>query len=272
MPKITKIEVQKNNKDRFNLYLDDEFEMGIDIDTFVYFNLKKGQIVEASDMEKIQNYEQYRQAINIAIQYLSYRKRTEHEVSQHLAKKDISESVIANVLDYCHKQNLIDHKDYANSLKNTMILTTDKGPEIFKQKLREAGIEQNIIDEYALLYDDEQSLDKIIKLANKILKQKKGPQIKRKEKLKQSLIQKGYTFETINIVMEELDFSQSEETLDMLLQDDLEKAYTKTSKKFTGKKLVNKTIETLMRKGYQYDKIKAKLEESGIEDGTEEIE
>lgn len=72
--------------------------------------------------------------------------------------------------------------------------------------------------------------------------------------------------------MEELDFSQSEETLDMLLQDDLEKAYTKTSKKFTGKKLVNKTIETLMRKGYQYDKIKAKLEESGIEDGTEEIE
>ncbi|TGQ03539.1 recombination regulator RecX, partial [Mesorhizobium sp. M00.F.Ca.ET.217.01.1.1] len=98
-----------------------------------------------------------------------------------------SESVIANVLDYCHKQNLIDHKDYANSLKNTMILTTDKGPEIFKQKLREAGIEQNIIDEYALLYDDEQSLDKIIKLANKILKKKKGPQIKRKEKLKQSL-------------------------------------------------------------------------------------
>lgn len=174
MPKITKIEVQKNNKERFNLYLDDEFEMGIDIDTFVYFNLKKGQLVEAAEMEKIQKYEQYRQAINIAIQYLSYRKRTEHEVAQHLAKKDISESVIADVLDYCHKQNLIDHKDYANSLKNTMILTTDKGPEIFKQKLREAGIEQNIIDEYALLYNEEQPLDKIIKLANKILKQKKG--------------------------------------------------------------------------------------------------
>ncbi|MEK5765124.1 RecX family transcriptional regulator, partial [Acinetobacter junii] len=82
------------------------------------------------------------------------------------------------------------------------------GPEIFKQKLREAGIEQNIIDEYALLYNEEQPLDKIIKLANKILKQKKGPQIKREEKLKQSLMQKGYTFETINIVMEELDFSQ----------------------------------------------------------------
>lgn len=41
MPKITKIEVQKNNKERFNLFLDEAFEMGIDIDTLVKFNLKK---------------------------------------------------------------------------------------------------------------------------------------------------------------------------------------------------------------------------------------
>src|SRR5699024_8096514 len=104
----------------------------------------------------------------------------------------------------------------ANSLKNTMILTTDKGPEIFKQKLREAGIEQNIIDEYALLYNEEQPLDKIIKLANKILKQKKGPQIKREEKLKQSLMQKGYKFNMINILIEELNLAHSEESLYML--------------------------------------------------------
>ncbi|RIO80458.1 recombination regulator RecX, partial [Staphylococcus gallinarum] len=31
-------------------------------------------------------------------------------------------------------------------------------------------------------------------------------------------------------------------------------------------------IEGLMRKGYTYDKIKSKLEESGINSGTEEIE
>ena len=40
MPKITKIEVQKN-KERFNLFLDEAFEMGIDIDTLVKFNLKR---------------------------------------------------------------------------------------------------------------------------------------------------------------------------------------------------------------------------------------
>ncbi|PTE35820.1 recombination regulator RecX, partial [Staphylococcus equorum] len=69
-----------------------------------------------------------------------------------------------------------------------------------------------------------------------------------------------------------MDFSQPEEQLDELLQNELEKAYNKYSRKFSGRKLINKTIEALMRKGYKYDKIKAKLEESGIVDGTEEIE
>src|SRR5699024_10048331 len=157
-----------------------------------------------------------------------------------------------------HKQKLIDHKDYANSLKNTMILTTDKGPEIFKQKLHQAGIEQKLIDEYAHIYIEEQPLDDIIKVAKKILRQKKGAKIKQKEKLTQTLIQKGYMFDKINIIIEALYLSQSEETLDILLQDELKKTYNKSTKKYSGKKIINKTIETLMRKGYQYDKIKSK--------------
>ncbi len=41
---------KKKNKERFNLFLDEQFEMGIDIDTLVKFNLKKGQQLEAADM------------------------------------------------------------------------------------------------------------------------------------------------------------------------------------------------------------------------------
>ncbi|HDK9066771.1 TPA: RecX family transcriptional regulator, partial [Staphylococcus aureus] len=88
----------------------------------------------------------------------------------------------------------------------------------------------------------------------------------------QSLIQKGFEMETIHAVLNEMDFTQDEAVLDDLLQRDLEKIYNKNRKKYTQQKLISKTIEGLMRKGYKYDKIKAKLEESGIADGTEEIE
>lgn len=272
MPKITKIEVQKNNSERFNLYLDGVFEMGVDINTLVYFNLKKDQQVEPTEMAEIQQYEQYRQGINRAINYISYRKRTDKEVAQHLAKADINEQTIARVLEYCHEQKLIDHDDYAESLKNTMLRTSDKGPETYRQKLFQAGIENDVIERYVDLYESEQPFEQILHVAQKIIKQKKGTPMQIKSKVSQSLMQKGFTMGTINEVMSELNFSQSEDTLDEMLQQDLEKAYRKYDKKYEGRQVIQKTIETLMRKGYKYDKIKIKLKESGLEDGTETFE
>ena len=151
MPKITKIEVQKSNKERFNLFLDGEFEMGIDIDTLVKFNLKKNQIIDAAEMEKIQKYEHYRLGFNMAIQYLSYKKRTEKEVVDYLKKNEINEIAVQKVIENCYKEQYINHEDYAESLKNTMIHTTDKGPEVFKQKLNQVGLETNIINTYLIL-------------------------------------------------------------------------------------------------------------------------
>ena len=84
--------------------------------------------------------------------------------------------------------------------------------------------------------------------------------------MSQALIQKGYTIETIKQVLQELDFQQDESVEAALLQRDLEKVYNKKQKNYNGQQLVMKTIEALMRKGYNYDKIKVTLEESGISD------
>lgn len=41
-------------------------------------------------MQNIQEYDHYRRGVNLAIQYLSYKKRTEREVIQYLEKKRYS--------------------------------------------------------------------------------------------------------------------------------------------------------------------------------------
>ncbi len=86
------------------------------------------------------------------------------------------------MIEYCYREKLIDHQDYAESLKNTMIRTTDKGPKIYQQKLYQLGIEPNIIEMFTELYREQQELDDIIQIAEKISKTKKGPQNKVKEK------------------------------------------------------------------------------------------
>ena len=54
-------------------------------------------------MENIQKYEYIIIGINMAIQYLSYKKRTEKkEVRQHLQQNEISAyKAIQQVIDYC---------------------------------------------------------------------------------------------------------------------------------------------------------------------------
>lgn len=266
MRKITKIEVQKNNASRFNIYIDDSFELGISDDTLVKLNLKKGDDVTPEFLTQIKQQEFQQQAIQQALNHLSYRKRSTREVYNHLAKQDFPENVINHAIEYCKMQNLIDHKDYVESLKNTMIRTTDKGPEVFRQKLMEAGIEDSLIQQVVAQYEVEQPFDKIVKVGNKIKEKKQGPSKKRQQYVQQSLMQKGYTLETIKDVLETLDFSEDPEMMDNLLQRDLEKVYNKYVKKYDGYQLKMKTTEALMRKGYAYDAIKLKLEESGIVD------
>ncbi|RXY89506.1 recombination regulator RecX, partial [Salmonella sp. 3DZ2-4SM] len=80
MLKITKLEVQKKNKERLNLFINNEFEMGIDQATYIYFNLRKDLEITKSKLQEIKDYDQYRQALNQAIVYLSHKKRTKYEV------------------------------------------------------------------------------------------------------------------------------------------------------------------------------------------------
>lgn len=86
------------------------------------------------------------------------------------------------MIEYCYREKLIDHQDYAESLKNTMIRTTDKGPKIYQQKLYQLGIEPNIIEMFTELYREQQELDDIIQIAEKYLKQKRGHKIRLKKK------------------------------------------------------------------------------------------
>ncbi|SUK96589.1 Regulatory protein recX [Staphylococcus aureus] len=57
-------------------------------------------------MAEIQKYDHYRIGLNKAIQYLSYKKRTEKEVIQYLQKEEISEQAISEVIEYCYREKV----------------------------------------------------------------------------------------------------------------------------------------------------------------------
>lgn len=264
MHKITKIEVQKNNKDRFNLYIDNNFFAGIDAATYVFYNLKKGQELTDDMLQAIGDYDNYRRAINLALNYLSYKKRTEQEVRQYLNKAEVSENHIHQTIDYCIKNQYINHEDYCLSYMNTLLNTTDKGPNHFEAELKSLGVEHDLIEKYKAKFIDAIDAERIAKIAQKVQK-KYGHKLSQRmleQKLMQTFYQKGYNFDIVSDYLSDVFVEQQ----DGVLMTQLEKSVTKLSRKYTGKALYQKVIEQMMRKGFQFDQIQSALKESGMED------
>ena len=64
MNKITKIEIQKKDKERVNIHVDDKFFMAIYAELIYKFNIKKGDLIDKNYLKKILDDEMYIKAKN----------------------------------------------------------------------------------------------------------------------------------------------------------------------------------------------------------------
>jgi len=79
-------------------------------------------------------------------------------------------------------------------------------------------------------------------------------------KIKEKLFLKGFTNDVIDKAMAEYDFEYDLEKEKLALEKDYLKASHRYEKKLEGKDLRNKIIDTLLKKGYNYEDIKNILE------------
>jgi hypothetical protein len=99
MKKITAIQVQKNNPNRVNIYLDGEFAFGLA--RIVAAWLQVGQTLDEEKIAKLQTDDSRERAWGQALLYLSYRARSENEIRQNLTKHEIPDAVIEETLERC---------------------------------------------------------------------------------------------------------------------------------------------------------------------------
>ncbi len=84
MPKITKIEIQKNNKDRVNIYLDGEYALAINAELIYKENLKVKDDVDISKLQEIAEKESYIRCKESAIKIIERSYKTEKEIRDKL--------------------------------------------------------------------------------------------------------------------------------------------------------------------------------------------
>lgn len=211
MPQITAIKPQKRKKDRLNVFIDGKFSFGANAQIALKYSLKPGKKLEQKTIDEVYKSEESSTLFEAALNFISYRPRSEKEVEDYLVKKiaqkqdlkyqQAKESdLISQVISKLKKYNYVSDNEFTKWWIDSRNKSRPKGRQALKVELFKKGIDKNIIEE-AL-----ENLTNQPQLANKALEKKikswrNLSEINFKKKAYRHLASRGFDFDTIKEVV-----------------------------------------------------------------------
>ncbi|MFC7373620.1 recombination regulator RecX [Fictibacillus iocasae] len=268
MAVVTRISAQKKSKERYNVFIDkgagEEFGFSVHEDVLIAGSLKKGMEISESEWQEILALDEVKRAYSRALHYLSFRMRSAQEIVQYLVKAEFSEEVAKKVVNQLKDQKYVNDREFAGMLVRTRMNTTAKGPGAVKQELMAKGVSERDMQEALQEFSMERQLETCMKLAAKVLSQKKGISLnEKKQKLKMQLLQKGFTADVIERSILSASSEPDEEEEKEALKKQAEKAHRKYSQ-FSGFEYEMKMKRALFAKGFAAHLIEQVLREGFI--------
>ncbi|KMY53097.1 recombinase RecX [Bacillus sp. FJAT-27231] len=264
MKVITKVSLQQKLTDRYNIFINEQYAFSVDESVLIQFGLKKGMELTDEQIAAITRQDAMRKGLNMAIHFLSVRMRSEKEVREFLAKKEIEQEAIEEIVHQLYRMSYLDDREFAKAYTNTQVNTSDKGPKLIERELKEKGINDFLIEEALTTFEADLQIEKAGKLAEKYRqKYRKESPVVQKQKMEQSLMRKGYDWGIIQEAIAGSETEEQEEEQWQALMYQAEKAHRRYSK-FSGGEYRQKMKQTLYRKGFpisEIDKAIEKLQE-----------
>jgi len=205
MKKITKIEYQKNNKDRVNIYLDDKFEFGIDLNIMIKYSLSKNMELDDKFITEILIAEDKIKAYNYAVSILSRSAKSEKELRTKMSDKGYEQEFVDITIDKLKMNKYIDDDDYSDRFIHDKINFSKYGKRKLKEALYNKGIDRQIIEEKLSLISTDDEFVRAYELGEKKIRSlSKEDNAKKYTKLSNFLIGKGFEYETVRKVVSKL--------------------------------------------------------------------
>ncbi len=207
---VTGVEQQRKNKERYSVFIDGEFAFGLIKEDIEFFKIKEGKEIEKEKLDYIKETVLYLKAQDRALNYLSYKKRTEKEIIKKLEEQEYDEEVIEKVMEFLKKYNYVNDLEYAQSFIRQSQGINPKGRFEIYRKLRELGVGKHIVDE-ALENEEYDEFEGVEKLLIKKLGERRVVDIKEKKKLHDFLTRRGYSYGIIKEVFNHLQIKTEKE-------------------------------------------------------------
>lgn len=203
MPIITAIKSQKNKK-RVNIFLDDKFGFGIDLDNFMLLHLKVDQELADEKVNEIVKKAEFQKTLDKLLRFAMVRPRSEKEIKDYFRRKEVHESLYKELLEKLKYFELLDDVKFAKWWVEQRAEFKSKSIRVIKQELLQKGIDRNIIED--ILGETKIDEEKMAKdlLQKKAYKWKNLEPREAKQKMSQYLVGKGFGWSIIEKIIEEL--------------------------------------------------------------------
>lgn len=142
---ITALEVQKRNKQRVNVYIDDEFAFGLSL--IEAAKLRKGQVLSEAEIAMLRGEDAVLQAVDRAANFLSYRPRSEQEVRRNLAEKDTPPEVVEAALNRLTAMGYVDDGAFARYWVENRGEFKPLSKKALRYELKQKGVADSVISE-----------------------------------------------------------------------------------------------------------------------------
>ncbi|WP_314837423.1 RecX family transcriptional regulator [Solobacterium moorei] len=235
-------------------------EIKITLDDYVQYGLRKGIAITKEQLHSFEEHIDSEQLYQRCLRKLSLKDRTIYEMRKWLKETELVEYQEVNALiDKLIQKGYLD--DEKLCMEQIQVLSNSLyGPKQIISKLKQRGVKEDCIlacmeqsklkeYEFALAY------------ATKALRQsQKSSVTKTKNTICNKLMTRGYSNNTIEKVVSELDYSSNKENEDVLLEKLVKKAMKRYERKYRGYDLKTRIYRYCLTQGFHSEDINAVMD------------
>ena len=202
---ITKIEVGKRNKERVNIYIDEEYAFSISAELIYKENIKVKEKIDVDSLKKLADEDNYINCKNTALKTIERTYKSEKELAQKLALKGYDDHIINRTINFMKEYNLLNDNNYAT------MYVKDKSRNIGKKKIKysllQKGIDEEIIESELEKINNDEVKAIVYEMAlkkYKVFSKRENDNYKLTQKLYRFLMGKGYDYDLIKDVVKSI--------------------------------------------------------------------
>lgn len=199
---IVRVEPQKRNPDRVNVYLDDAYAFSLSRIVAEAVGLHSGQRLDDDAPAELLRRQTFQDALDRAFGFLAHRPRSVHEVRQRLSQKGVAPEVIEAVVERLGQLGLVDDEAFARYWTANRERFNPRGAMALRAELRRKGVASDVAAVAVEAIDEEGGAEAI---ARRRLPRLRGLDFATfRQRLGAYLVRRGFSYEVAGPVIQRL--------------------------------------------------------------------